>query len=174
MNMFLCFLWEHLDSIVTAFGLIVAVKIVTKEYRNGLKLQQNEFMCNKLGDITEKIDKCNKAIMAKNVNELTVNLNSLEATILSYGTVDAINILEKTIVASRIWDENKDGSYDLYMVAHLFLLATQLKKDLTGVEISPEKMFVILTNDYENHKPLLKKYINKTVDECNLSEKFKL
>lgn len=173
-------LYEHLDSIialagtiVTAIGFVVAIWIVAKEFKNSLKLQQIGFATSKLENINDLIYECYMSIQKGDSKTLTEYLKILKKDILSFGSEDAINILMKVIEAKRHW-KPEDGSYDFYVSAHLFLLMAQMKKDLTGIEINPKKLFVVLISDYEHCKSDLKIIINKTVDECNLSEKFKL
>lgn len=57
-------------------------------------------------------------------------------------------------------------------ISFYILLATQIKSDVTGIEISPEFWLEMRVNDYVQNKDTFKIANNAIVKELNLSEKF--
>ena len=157
---------------VSGMGFVVTYKSMKNNFREALKKEKTSIHIEKMSPIPYEILNLVDNFMragAKEVflQEFTVLLN----TIYAYGSEKAIKI------AATLQKENyslRNRTSDLnYRLALLYiLLATQIKSDVTGIEISPEFWLEMKFSDYVQNEDGFKTANNVIVKELNLSEKF--
>lgn len=101
-------------------------------------------------------------------------ITKLYNTIYAYGSVNAIKIvssMQKINYGLRPDSANEDK---WIIMAHMILLASQVKKDVTNVTVNPQKWFEMKITDYEEKREIFDPLVNKVVSELGLDDNFKI
>lgn len=101
-------------------------------------------------------------------------MTKLLNTIYAYGSVNAIRIVSSMQKINYSLNQNSTNEERWIIVAHMILLASQVKKDVTNITINPQKWFEMKITDYEKNRQVFDPFVNKVVDELGLDEKFKI
>lgn len=111
-----------------------------------------------------------KTKVGKEEKELLEKINDMMANILAYGSVEAIKIV--STMQQTLYDrvENSNNEKPEKVIAYYAILFSQVKYDLTGVEISPEEWYKIKITDYLRSKEKFCEVNNLIVNELALQE----
>lgn len=104
------------------------------------------------------------------VDKMTKLLN----TIYAYGSVNAIKIVSSMQKLNYSLRPNSTNEERWIIIAHMILLASQVKKDVTNITVNPKKWFEMKITDYETNRQICDPVVNKVVRELGLDEKFKI
>ena len=104
------------------------------------------------------------------VDKMTILLN----TIYAYGSVNAIKIVSSMQKLNYSLRPNSTNEERWIIIAHMILLASQVKKDVTNITVNPKKWFEMKITDYETNRQIFDPVVNKVVRELGLDEKFKI
>lgn len=141
-------------------------------FREALKKEKTSIHIEKMSpipyEILELLDNLMRA-GAKDafLQDFTVLLN----TIYAYGSEKAIKIAA-TMQKENYTLQNRTSGINYRVISLYILMATQIKSDVTGIEISPQFWLEMRFNDYLQNKDTFKSVNNAIVKELNLSEKF--
>ena len=108
------------------------------------------------------------------MEQLLEKMNYLYNTIYAYGSPTAIRIVSKMQSKNYILGENATENDKLSIVAYMILLATQVKKDVTTITVSPQYWLQMRLTDYHIRHEEMDLAINNAVDELGLSKEFKI
>ena len=157
---------------VSGIGFVVTYKSMKNNFREALKKEKTSIHIEKMSpipyEILELLDNLMRA-GAKDafLQDFTVLLN----TIYAYGSEKAIKIAA-TMQKENYTLQNRTSAINYRVISLYILMATQIKSDVTGIEISPQFWLEMRFNDYLQNKDTFKSVNNAIVKELNLSEKF--
>lgn len=95
-------------------------------------------------------------------------------TIYAYGSVEAIKIVSSMQKMNYRIKADAPVEERYIIMAHMILLASQVKKDVTGVIVNPKQWFEMKITDYEEKRESFDLFVNKVVDDLELDENFKI
>lgn len=168
-----------ITSAVTIVGLFINNKSIKQKFENELKKKKNDLMIDKMseviGDILDVRNLSLEYAISKNAkekenikNDCMNKVKLFSKTIYSFGSIDAIKILES------INKENKCSTNSYYLLCLYQLLIVQIKYDLTDVVISSISWFEIVLIDYKKEEKNIIENMNNLVDELGLNQEFKI
>ena len=99
-------------------------------------------------------------------------INYLYNTIYAYGSSKAIEIVSKMQGMNYLLVNSSDKNDKMQILACMILLATQVKKDVTAIVVSPQLWLRIRLTDYNTTHEKIDFAINKIVYELDLDKKF--
>ena len=157
---------------VSGIGFVVTYKSMKNNFREALKKEKTSIHIEKMSPIPYEILELLENFMrggdkAAFLRDFTALLN----TIYAYGSEEAIKIVA-TMQIENYTSQNNASGINYRGISFYILLATQIKSDVTGIEISPEFWLEMRVNDYAQNKDTFKAANNAIVKELNLSEKF--
>lgn len=164
-----------ITSGIAIIGFAVSVIIVKKEYTNNLKVKQNEYSSEKMGDTIELINECVNYIYCDNAQSemLRNKINYIHNKVYLYGSSEAAKIVSKIIYEGYSWNEKK-GSYNIFVIGMFSLLISQLKYDLTGNVLNPVYWLKSRFYDYDKQENVFKQILSETIDEFDLLKDFSI
>lgn len=101
-------------------------------------------------------------------------MTKLYNTIYAYGSIEAIRIVSSMQKANYKLNADSTNVEKQIIMAHMILLASQVKKDVTNITVNPRKWFEMKITDYESTKESFDPIINKVVEELELDKGFKV
>ena len=140
-----------------------------------IQKQINEIENKKQLSNTDRINiqKLNNQI--REVQELILNkMTKLYNTIYAYGSANAIKIVSSMQKINYSLGPDSTNEEKWIIMAHMILLASQVKKDVTNITINPQKWFEMKITDYEENREIFDPLINKVVEKLELDQKFKI
>lgn len=159
---------------VTIIGLRMNSNSIKKSFQNEIEKQKKQINLEKIAELPKDVLNFYAVIMRRDEEEITREMQKLYDKILAYGYTDAINIVAS--LQSRIYHNNKIGEQSneegIKSLTYLILLFVQVKKDLTGVSVNPEKLYQIKINDYDDNVERIRQYSNDVVEELELDRIF--
>lgn len=163
-----------IPAAVTIVGLRMNNNSIKKNFQNELEKQKKQINLEKIAELPKDVLDFYDVIMRNNEREITREIQKLYGKILAYGYTDAINIVAS--LQSRLYANNKNGEQNneegIKSLTYLILLFVQVKKDLTGVLINPEKLYQIKINDYDENVERIRCYSNEVVEKLELDRNF--
>lgn len=119
------------------------------------------------------IQKLNNQI--REAQDLILNkMTKLYNTIYAYGSVNAIKIVSSMQKINYSLRADSTNEEKWIIMAHMILLASQVKKDVTNITVNPQKWFEMKITDYETNRQVFDPLINRVVEKLELDEKFKI
>ena len=163
-------------GIISIIGFIVTNISMRKDFKNELMKQRDSIALEKMAtmpyevlDMMDRImkDQSDRAIM-RELDKFKVMMNE----IYSYGSEKAITIV--STMQKENYAANGDTSkMDKYRVmAFYVLLATQIKYDVTGIQVNPKFWFRMRITDFEQNQKDIIVANNKLVKELDLDKEF--
>lgn len=139
-----------------------------------LKQLKQQTVLNKMEDMPYRILEIVSIMQQpgfKVSNTFNRKVNSLWSEIFAYGSADAIKILSH--MQHENYDRNIDEKVKEYRsIGYYVLLVTQIKYDVTGINVSPETWYELKINDYSTRKNEIMKVNNTLVEELELNKKY--
>lgn len=99
-------------------------------------------------------------------------MNYLYNTIYAYGSSKAIEIVSKMQGMNYLLVNSSDKSDKMQILACMILLATQVKKDVTAIVVSPQLWLRMRLTDYNTTHDKIDFAINNIVNELDLDRRF--
>lgn len=154
---------------VAIIGFAFSVINLRFNYKNSLALKKDDLRITKMSEMPYEV----LSILDLSMNPQAFDINRYKKmmnTIYSYGSPDAIKICaEMNQAAFDNAGKPKDSRDNNKMIALYMLLATQIKADVTQIEVSPKELQQIRLTDYAKHKDALKQANNEYVKTLGLS-----
>lgn len=125
--------------------------------------QRDEERIRKLHDEIEEVQ---KSLHPKMVN--------LYNTIYAYGSIEAIKIVSSMQRHNYNLKAGSSEEEKWIIMAHMILLASQVKKDVTNIIVNPQQWFEMKITDYQNNKERFDPIVNSVIDDLKLDERFKI
>ena len=116
---------------------------------------------------SEVLDFLDKAIESNDTKSALPDYKALVTKILAYGSLQAIVI---TANMQQFSFNSNPKSDKTKLIAYYFILACQIKYDLTGLKNNPQEWYMVRLNDYSTTKQKLNKATNDIVKELELNE----
>ena len=111
----------------------------------------------------------------REAQDLILNkMTKLYNTIYAYGSVNAIKIVSSMQKINYSLRADSTNEEKWIIMAHMILLASQVKKDVTNITVNPQKWFEMKITDYETNRQVFDPLINRVVEKLELDEKFKI
>lgn len=101
-------------------------------------------------------------------------MTNLYNTIYAYGSIEAIKIVSSMQKINYGLKTDASNEERFIIMAHMILLASQVKKDVTSITVNPEQWFEMKLTDYGEKRDLFDPLVNKVVDDLGLNEGFKI
>lgn len=95
-------------------------------------------------------------------------------TIYAYGSIESIKIVSSMQKINYSLKEDSSNEDKYIIMAHMILLASQVKKDVTNITVNPKQWFKMKITDYETKKEVFDPFVNKVVDDLGLDADFKI
>ncbi len=142
-----------------------------------IKIQNQINAINKNGQLSNCDLKNIEQLNRKNVETQQLMLDKMTKllnTIYAYGSENAIKIVSSMQKINYNLNENSTDEERWAIIAHMVLLASQVKKDVTNIIVNPQKWFEMKITDYETNRKVIDPIVNKVIEELGLSKKFKI
>lgn len=169
-------------EVLTCLITLVGVWFTFWKFKNEINKKKNDINLDKLAEVPLKIVTVydymmEKAIVKQNKVATKINksekevrekVNDMMANILAYGSIEAIKIV--STMQQNLYDrnENRSSVSSEKVMGYYAILFSQVKYDLTGVEISPEEWYKIKIKDYKQNKGGFIEANNLIVNELDL------
>ncbi|MCI6464296.1 MAG: hypothetical protein MSA90_02345 [Faecalicatena sp.] len=101
-------------------------------------------------------------------------MTNLYNTIYAYGSIESIKIVSSMQKINYGLNIDASSEERFIIIAHMILLASQVKKDVTNITVNPKQWFEMKITDYEEKRKLFDPLVNKVVDDLGLDEGFKI
>lgn len=95
-------------------------------------------------------------------------------TIYAYGSIESIKIVSSMQKINYSLKEDSSNEDRYIIMAHMILLASQVKKDVTNIIVNPKQWFEMKITDYETKRGVFDSLVNKVVDDLGLDTDFKI
>ena len=92
--------------------------------------------------------------------------------VYAYGSENAIALISKIQKDNMFFGDNVADRNLYELIAMYILLATQIKYDVTGIIVSPEKWYEMRMNDYEINREKMRLANNNVVKMFELNKRF--
>ena len=164
-------------ALVSIAGFAISYKSLSTSFMAEIKKQKFELQIDKMSDIPyDVLNLLNDIISEPNDSELNLALkkfNEILNSVYAYGSFEAVKIISE--LQSKNYEINKNMGNEKFkfeVFSLYILLASQVKRDLTGTTISPDYWFRMKLNDYNEHKPAIKLACNSVVKKLELENDF--
>lgn len=160
-------------SIISIIGFVVTNKSMKKNFKNEILKQRNEVALNKMAMMPMKIlELLGKTIEKHGEDtELSKEFDVIMNEIYAYGSEKAIALISKIQKDNMAFNNNIADRDSYELITMYILLATQIKYDVTGIFVSPEKWYEMRINDYEINKKM-QLANNNVAKKFGLNKKF--
>lgn len=161
-------------SIISIIGFVVTNKSMKKNFKNEILKKRNEVALNKMAMMPMKIlELLGKTIEKHGEDtELSKEFDVIMNEIYAYGSEKAIALISKIQKDNMAFGNNIADRDSYELITMYILLATQIKYDVTGIFVSPEKWYEMRINDYEINKKKMQLANNNVAKKFGLNKKF--
>lgn len=165
------------SSSVSIIGLILTSISMKQSFKNELERNRDTVALEKMSkmpfEVLTLLDNELEAIVNDTKTKTCLeDVTKMLHTIYCYGSEDSIRIV--ALMQKEIYDTNRQElALDMYRkIAFFVLLATQIKKDVTTVVVTPELWYQMRIMGYYKEKSKIKYANNRLVEELKLDNKF--
>ncbi len=162
------------SGIISIIGFVWNNRSMKKNFKNEILKQRNEVALNKMATMPMKILELLEKIIETNGEdaEIQKEFNVIMNEIYAYGSEKAISLISKIQKDNMAFDANSADRDAYELIALYILLATQIKYDVTGIFVSPEKWYEMRLNDYEINREEMCLANNNVVKMFELNKRF--
>lgn len=162
------------SGIISIIGFVWNNRSMKKNFKNEILKQRNEVALNKMATMPMKILELLEKIIETNGEdaEIQKEFNVIMNEIYAYGSEKAISLISKIQKDNMAFDANSADRDAYELIALYILLATQIKYDVTGIFVSPEKWYEMRLNDYEINREEMCLDNNNVVKMFELNKRF--
>lgn len=163
-----------IPALISIIGFIATNRSVKRDFKNEILKQRNEIALNKMATMPMRILELLGTIIETGGQneELAKEFDGFMNEVYAYGSENAIALISK-IQKDNIFFGDNVADRNLYeLIAMYILLATQIKYDVTGIIVSPEKWYEMRMNDYEINREKMRLANNNVVKMFELNKRF--
>jgi hypothetical protein len=157
-----------IPALISIIGFIATNRSVKRDFKNEILKQRNEIALNKMATMPMRILELLGTIIETGGQneELAKEFDGFMNEVYAYGSENAIALISKIQKDNMFFGDNV-ADRNLYE-----LLATQIKYDVTGIIVSPEKWYEMRMNDYEINREKMRLANNNVVKMFELNKRF--
>jgi hypothetical protein len=163
-----------IPALISIIGFIATNRSVKRDFKNEILKQRNEIALNKMATMPMRILELLGTIIETGGQneELAKEFNGFMNEVYAYGSENAIALISKIQKDNMFFGDNVADRNLYELIAMYILLATQIKYDVTGIIVSPEKWYEMRMNDYEINREKMRLANNNVVKMFELNKRF--
>ena len=163
-----------IPALISIIGFIATNRSVKRDFKNEILKQRNEIALNKMATMPMRILELLGTIIETGGQneELAKGFDGFMNEVYAYGSENAIALISKIQKDNMFFGDNVDDRNLYELIAMYILLATQIKYDVTGIIVSPEKWYEMRMNDYEINREKMRLANNNVVKMFELNKRF--
>lgn len=163
-----------IPALISIIGFIATNRSVKRDFKNEILKQRNEIALNKMATMPMRILELLGTIIETGGQneELAKKFNGFMNEVYAYGSENAIALISKIQKDNMFFGDNVADRNLYELIAMYILLATQIKYDVTGIIVSPEKWYEMRMNDYEINREKMRLANNNVVKIFELNKRF--
>jgi hypothetical protein len=163
-----------IPALISIIGFIATNRSVKRDFKNEILKQRNEIALNKMATMPMRILELLGTIIETGGQneELAKEFDGFMNEVYAYGSENAIALISKIQKDNMFFGDNVADRNLYELIAMYILLATQIKYDVTGIIVSPEKWYEMRMNDYEINREKMRLANNNVVKMFELNKRF--
>lgn len=163
-----------IPALISIIGFIATNRSVKRDFKNEILKQRNEIALNKMATMPMRILELLGTIIETGGQneELAKEFEGFMNEVYAYGSENAIALISKIQKDNMFFGDNVADRNLYELIAMYILLATQIKYDVTGIIVSPEKWYEMRMNDYEINREKMRLANNNVVKMFELNKRF--
>lgn len=163
-----------IPAMISIIGFIATNRSVKRDFKNEILKQRNEIALNKMATKPMRILELLGTIIETGGQneELAKEFDGFMNEVYAYGSENAIALISKIQKDNMFFGDNVADRNLYELIAMYILLATQIKYDVTGIIVSPEKWYEMRMNDYEINREKMRLANNNVVKMFKLNKRF--
>lgn len=163
-----------IPALISIIGFIATNRSVKRDFKNEILKQRNEIALNKMATMPMRILELLGTIIETGGQneELAKGFDGFMNEVYAYGSENAIALISKIQKDNMFFGDNVADRNLYELIAMYILLATQIKYDVTGIIVSPEKWYEMRMNDYEINREKMRLANNNVVKMFELNKQF--
>lgn len=163
-----------IPALISIIGFIATNRSVKRDFKNESLKQRNEIALNKMATMPMRILELLGTIIETGGQneELAKEFEGFMNEVYAYGSENAIALISKIQKDNMFFGDNVADRNSYELIAMYILLATQIKYDVTGIIVSPEKWYEMRINDYEINREKMRLANNNVVKMFELNKRF--
>jgi hypothetical protein len=163
-----------IPALISIIGFIATNRSVKRDFKNEILKQRNEIALNKMATMPMRILELLGTIIETGGQneELAKGFDGFMNEVYAYGSENAIALISKIQKDNMFFGDNVADRNLYELIAMYILLATQIKYDVTGIIVSPEKWYEMRMNDYEINREKMRLANNNVVKMFELNKRF--
>lgn len=163
-----------IPALISIIGFIATNRSVKRDFKNEILKQRNEIALNKMATMPMRILELLGTIIETGGQneELAKEFDGFMNEVYAYGSENAIALISKIQRDNMFFGDNVADRNLYELIAMYILLATQIKYDVTGIIVSPEKWYEMRMNDYEINREKMRLANNNVVKMFELNKRF--
>ena len=163
-----------IPALISIIGFIATNRSVKRDFKNEILKQRNEIALNKMATMPMRILELLGTIIETGGQneELAIEFDGFMNEVYAYGSENAIALISKIQKDNMFFGDNVADRNLYELIAMYILLATQIKYDVTGIIVSPEKWYEMRMNDYEINREKMRLANNNVVKMFELNKRF--
>lgn len=163
-----------IPALISIIGFIATNRSVKRDFKNEILKQRNEIALNKMATMPMRILELLGTIIETGGQneELVKEFDGFMNEVYAYGSENAIALISKIQKDNMFFGDNVADRNLYELIAMYILLATQIKYDVTGIIVSPEKWYEMRMNDYEINREKMRLANNNVVKMFELNKRF--
>ena len=163
-----------IPALISIIGFIATNRSVKRDFKNEILKQRNEIALNKMATMPMRILELLGTIIETGGQneELAKEFDGFMNEVYAYGSENAIALISKIQKDNMFFGDNVADRNSYELIAMYILLATQIKYDVTGIIVSPEKWYEMRINDYEINREKMRLANNNVVKMFELNKRF--
>lgn len=163
-----------IPALISIIGFIATNRSVKRDFKNESLKQRNEIALNKMATMPMRILELLGTIneTGGQNEELAKEFDGFMNEVYAYGSENAIALISKIQKDNMFFGDNVADRNSYELIAMYILLATQIKYDVTGIIVSPEKWYEMRMNDYEINREKMRLANNNVVKMFELNKRF--
>ena len=163
-----------IPALISIIGFIATNRSVKRDFKNEILKQRNEIALNKMATMPMRILELLGTIIETGGQneELAKEFDGFMNEVYAYGSENAITLISKIQKDNIFFGDNVADRNFYELIAMYILLATQIKYDVTGIIVSPEKWYEMRMNDYEINREKMRLANNNVVKMFELNKRF--
>lgn len=163
-----------IPALISIIGFIATNRSVKRDFKNESLKQRNEIALNKMATMPMRILELLGTIIETGGQneELAKEFDGFMNEVYAYGSENAIALISKIQKDNIFFGDNVADRNSYELIAMYILLATQIKYDVTGIIVSPEKWYEMRINDYEINREKMRLANNNVAKMFELNKRF--
>lgn len=163
-----------IPALISIIGFIATNRSVKRDFKNEILKQRNEIALNKMATMPMRILELLGTIIETGGQneELAKEFDGFMNEVYAYGSENAIALISKIQKDNMFFGDNVADRNLYELIAMYILLATQIKYDVTGIIVSPEKWYEMRMNDYKINREKMRLANNNVVKMFELNKRF--